>query len=154
YLPYTGMCVCFSVAGSLLAGHIAWDRLVAIAVIYFLGLGISAHAADALGSKQRKPWGAHFSKDQLRILIIAPLSVAYLIGAYYAAINAPLLGTALAITEGFFLFAYNFELFGGRFHNDYSFSIAWGCLPLISGYVIQTGNIDLVTLAAAAVAGA
>jgi len=61
FLPYTGMCISFSIIGSLLSPTtIAWDRMVAIIIIYFTALGISAHAADSMGSKNR-PWGNYFS---------------------------------------------------------------------------------------------
>jgi len=42
FLPYTGMSISFSIIGSLLAPTIAWDRIVAIIIIYFSALGISA----------------------------------------------------------------------------------------------------------------
>ena len=61
FLPYTGMCISFSIVGSLLSPTtIMWDRIIAIVMIYFAALGISAHAADSMGSK-KKPWGNLFS---------------------------------------------------------------------------------------------
>lgn len=152
FLPYTGMCVSFAVTGSLLASSISWERLGAIALIYALALGIGAHAADGLGSRARKPWGAHFSKRQLAMLAAISLSVAYAIGIYYIISYAPLLAT-IAILEGFFLVAYNLELFGGRLHNDLWFSVSWGSLPVLAGYVIQTNNFDVLSLLVAAMAG-
>ena len=54
FLPYTGMCISFSIVGSLLSPTIImWDRIVAIIIIYFAALGISAHAADSMGSKKK-----------------------------------------------------------------------------------------------------
>jgi hypothetical protein len=61
FLPYTGMCISFTIIGSMLSESIAWDRALSIFIIYFLGLGVSAHAADNLGSKKIKPWGNFFS---------------------------------------------------------------------------------------------
>ena len=55
FLPYTGMVVSFAVWGSLVA-NFSVERLVAICVLYFLALGVSAHCLDAMGSKS-KPWG-------------------------------------------------------------------------------------------------
>ena len=49
FLPYTGMVLSFAVIGSMVGRPIHWDRVLALAVIYFLGLGIGAHALDALG---------------------------------------------------------------------------------------------------------
>jgi small-conductance mechanosensitive channel len=107
FLPYTGMCVSFAIVGSMLASEIAWDRLGAIALIYVLALGISAHVADSLGSKKTKPWGIYFSKTQLLIIMAASLTAAYAIGAYYIAFFVPLLAIIAAL-EGFFLFTYNY----------------------------------------------
>ena len=47
FLPYTGMVLSFAAIGSMVADPIYWDRVLAITVIYFLGLGIGAHALDA-----------------------------------------------------------------------------------------------------------
>ena len=57
FLPYTGMVLAFTLIGSMLAATLHWDRVVALLVIYFLALGIGAHALDALGSRGPKPWG-------------------------------------------------------------------------------------------------
>lgn len=151
FLPYTGMCVSFTVIGSMFAGDIAWDRVGAIALIYALALGISAHIADTLGSKKIKPWGSYFTRAQLLVLMIGTLVASYAIGTYYIILFVPLLA-AIAVLEGFFLFAYNFEAFGGRFHNNFWFAISWGALPLLAGYVMQTNSISVFALAAAGAA--
>jgi len=152
FLPYTGMCVSFAIMGSMLATEIAWDRLGAIALIYMLALGISAHVADSLGSKKTKPWGSYFSKTQLLIIMAASLTAAYAIGAYYIAFFVPLLAI-IAMLEGFFLFTYNYEIWGGVFHNDFWFAVSWGSLPLLAGYIMQTNSMNLLALAAAGLTG-
>ena len=152
FLPYTGMCVSFAIIGSMLANEIAWDRLGAIALIYVLALGISAHVADSLGSKKTKPWGSYFSKTQLLIIMAASLTAAYAIGAYYIAFFVPLLAIIAAL-EGFFLFTYNYEIWGGIFHNDFWFAVSWGSLPLLAGYIIQTNSMNILALAAAGLTG-
>ena len=154
FLPYTGMCVSFAVMGSLAVagGDVLWDRVGAIALIYALALGVSAHVADTLGSKKAKPWGSYFSKRQLLVWMAATLATAYAIGAYYIAFFVPLLAVVAAL-EGFFLFAYNFELFGGRFHNNFWFAVSWGVLPALAGYVMQTNSIGMLAVAVSAAAG-
>ncbi|MEW6605653.1 MAG: hypothetical protein AB1351_13335 [Thermoproteota archaeon] len=148
FLPYTGMCISFTIIGSMLADEIIWDRVGAIALIYALALGISAHVADTLGSKKIKPWGSYFTRTQLLALMIGTLAAAYVIGVYYIILFVPLLA-AIAVLEGFFLFAYNFETFGGRFHNNFWFAVSWGALPLLAGYIMQTNSIGIVALASA-----
>ena len=145
FLPYTGMCVSFTIIGSMLAGEIAWDRVGAIVLIYTLALGVSAHVADSLGSKKAKPWGSYFTKAQLLALMAATLAAAYAIGTYYIVLFVPLLALIAAL-EGFFLFAYNFEAFGGRLHNNFWFAVSWGSLPALAGYVMQANSISIVAL--------
>jgi hypothetical protein len=152
FLPYTGMCISFTVIGSMLVGEIAWDRVGAIALIYALALGVSAHVADSLGSKKRKPWGTYFTKAQLLALMAVTLAAAYAIGVYYIVYFVPLLAV-IAVLEGFFLFAYNFEAFGGRFHNNFWFAVSWGALPALAGYVMQANSIAVLALAVSGLTG-
>ncbi len=141
FLPYTGMVLAFTVIGGMLAKTVFWDRVGAIVLIYFLGLGIAAHALDAIGGKGPKPWGAHFSKRQLWALAVGSLVPAYAIGFYYIIFKTPQLAV-IALLEGFFLFAYNLELFEGRFHTDGWFAFSWGVLPVLAGYIIQTNQLS------------
>jgi hypothetical protein len=152
FLPYTGMCLSFAIIGSMLAGEIAWDRVGSIVLIYTFALGISAHVADSLGSKKIKPWGNYFTKVQLLTVMIATLTAAYAIGLYYIAFFVPLLAV-IALLEGFFLFTYNYELWGGLFHNDFWFAVSWGSLPLLAGYIIQTNSVSILALLAACLTG-
>ncbi len=141
FLPYTGMVLSFSVIGSLLAASIDWNRVLAIVAIYLLGLGIGAHALDALGSKGGKPWGAVFTKSELWLIALASLVCAYAIAVYYMVRYVPLLCT-VAIAEGFFVFAYNLEWFQGKFHTDWWFAFSWGFLPVMAGSLMQTNSVS------------
>jgi hypothetical protein len=149
FLPYTGMVLSFSVIGSMLANPIHWDRVVAIVVIFFFGLGIGAHALDAIGSKAMKPWGTIFKRSQLWIMAIISLGIAYAIAIYYMVYCVPLL-SSMAFCEGFFVFAYNLEWFQGRFHTDAWFAFSWGFLPVLAGYIMQTNRVSVEALALAA----
>jgi hypothetical protein len=142
FLPYTGMVLSFTVMGSLLAEPLHWDRLGAIVVVYFLALGVGGHALDALGSKGGKPWGTLISRPLLRAIAGIAVLCAYAIGGYYIITAAPWLAV-IAAAEGFFLFAYNLEWFGGRFHTDPAFAVSWGVLPVLAGYVIQTNALSV-----------
>lgn len=152
FLPYTGMCISFAVLGSILAVQIVWERVVAISAIYALGLGLAAHAADNLGSKTVKPWGNYFSSRQLWYIVLIGLLPAYAIGVYYIIFFVPLL-LVIAVLEGFFLFAYNFEAFRGFFHTNFWFSLSWGALPLIAGFVMQTNHIETLPLVFSVITG-
>jgi hypothetical protein len=145
FLPYTGMVISFVVIGSLLADHIYRDRLIAISTIYLLALGVGAHALDAMGGKGARPWGKVFTRSQLRLLAVLSLTASYLIAIYYMVRYVPLLWS-MALAEGFFVFAYNLEWWGGRFHSDGWFAFSWGFLPVLSGYMMQTNSISLPAL--------
>lgn len=149
FLPYTGMVVSFAAWGSL-AGNFSLERLVAICLLYFLATGISAHFLDAIGSRT-KPWGILPTRKLLTIALIS-LGLACVIGLYYALFDSPLL-IPIGIIEGFFLFAYNLELFGGKLHNNASFVVSWGILPVLAGSAIQTNSISFESGIAAALAG-
>jgi hypothetical protein len=136
------MVVSFAAWGSF-ANNFAIDRLVAICVLYFLGLGVSAHCLDALGSKT-KPWGT-LSKRKILIVSLSSLSAACIIGLHYAFLDSPLL-FPIGIAEIFFLFAYNLELFNGKLHNNIVFAISWAVLPVFAGSAIQTNTISLAAL--------
>lgn len=153
FLPYTGMVLAYTVIGSMLADQVFWDRVGAIVAMYFLGLGVAAHALDAVGavgSGGRRPWGEVWTRGQLWALALGALGVAYAIGGYYMLTVAPL-GWLIAIPEGFFVFAYNLEWWRGRFHTDGWFALSWGVLPVLAGFIIQTNRISP---AAVVVAGA
>ena len=145
FLPYTGMVLAFTVIGSMLAPLIHWDRVAAIVVIYFLALGVGAHALDALGSRGPKPWGEVFSRPRLWIIAVVSIAAAYAIGTWYMVLYTPWLW-AIAIPEGFFLLAYNLEWFGGRFHTDAWFAVSWGALPVLAGYVLQANAVSASVL--------
>lgn len=139
FLPYTGIIVSFAALGSLV-GPFTLERLGAICLIYFLGLGISAHCFDAVGGKT-KPWG-NLPKKKVWTTGLVALAIAFSVGLYYAFLDSPLL-IPIGIIEGFFLFAYNLELFGGRFHNNASVLISWAVLPIFAGSAIQTNSISI-----------
>ena len=152
FLPYTGMVLSFSVIGAMLAGFVYWDRVVATVIIYFLGLGIGAHALDAVGSKGTKPWGRVLSERGLWVAALSSIAAAYLIAIYYMIFFVPLLWV-VALLEGFFVFAYNLEWFGGKFHKDLWFAFSWGFLPALAGYIMQTNEVTPGVLAIAVAMG-
>ena len=60
FLPYTGMCIAFTIIGSMLSESIAWDRVLSIYYYLFFSSGVSSNAGDNLGWKKIKPWGNFF----------------------------------------------------------------------------------------------
>jgi len=142
FLPYTSIVTCFAAWGAL-AVEFELERLVAICAIYFLAVGIAAHCLDAVGGKS-KPWG-NLPKRKLVAIALTALAIAFTIGFYYAILDSPLL-FPIGIIEGFFLFAYNLEMFGGKFHNNPSTVFSWGILPVFAGTAIQINSISFETI--------
>lgn len=145
FLPYTGMVLSYTAIGAMLAPTVYWDRVAALFIIYFLALGIGAHALDALGNGGTKPWGKTFSPRQLKILAAGSLGTAYVIGGYYMLTDVPLLWP-LAAVESFFVFAYNLEWFNGRFHTDAWFAFSWGFLPVLAGHIMQSNHLSFAVV--------
>ena len=149
FLPYTGMVISFTIWGAL-SVEFSLDRLVSVCLVYFFAIGVSAHCLDALGSK-KKPWG-EISHSKLWLASIISLIISFSIGLYYAFSGSWLL-FPIGIAEVFFLFAYNLELFRGKFHNNLSFVISWGILPVFAGAVIQSNSISVETIVFSVIAG-
>jgi hypothetical protein len=143
------MVVSFAIWGSL-SVEFSLDRLVSIVLLYFFAIGVSAHCLDALGSK-KKPWG-HLPKTKLLAASIISLVISFSIGLYFVFLDSWLL-FPIGVIEVFFLFAYNLELFHGKFHNNASFVISWGILPVFAGAIIQSNTISVETIVFSSIAG-
>lgn len=144
FFPYSLMNASYVLIGSLLAHPVHFDRMLGMAMVYLLAVGVSAHSLDAMAPN--RPWGDFLSKRQLLALAIAGLIPALALGLYYALTFAPLL-LPVGVVELFFLLAYNLELFGGRFHTNTWFAFSWGFLPVLAGFIVQTDLINLTSLA-------
>ena len=149
FLPYTSIVTCFAALGAI-SGPMQLERITAICIIYILALGVGAHLLDAVGGKT-KPWG-NLPKRKIWVLAICAISIAFFVGSYFAFLDSPWL-IVIGIIEGFFLFAYSLELFGGKFHNNISTIFSWGILPVFAGSVIQTNSITIETIVIATITG-
>ena len=140
------MVLSFVIIGAAAAPRAYPDRLLATLVAYFLGLGVGAHALDQL-----EPNGSHYvqslSARDLAVLGAVGMTGAVAIGAYYAATVAPLI-TLFVLAGVFFSLAYPLPTLvgGGLFHNNVSFAIAWGYLPYLTSYYVNSQSIAPVVL--------
>ncbi len=149
FLPYTSIVTCFAALGAI-SGPLQLERVAVICVIYILALGVGAHLLDSVGGKT-KPWG-ELPRRKIWIIALSALGIAFSIGIYFAFLDSPWL-FLIGIIEGFFLFAYNLELFGGKFHNNPSTILSWGILPVFAGSVIQSNSITTETIIIAIITG-
>ena len=129
----------------------AWypGRLGAVLAAFFLAVGIGAHALDELHG--------HPLQTRIPDRVLAALAGVSVAGAVAIGIagaiawSSWLLGFIAA--GAFIVCAYNLELFGGRFHSDIWFAVAWGSFPLLTAYFAAAERIRWEAVLAAAFAG-
>ena len=152
HLPYTSMVLSYVLIGAALSSSIYPDRVILTLLAYFLGLGLSAHALNELNARH---WGDTVTRRELMIAFLLPLTVALGIGVYgilvlYSSSRGDLLQPSMLLTlivlETFFLFAYNLDYLGGRFHNDLMFAFSWAFLPFITSYFVNSLSITLSSI--------
>jgi hypothetical protein len=147
--PYTLWHLSYVAIGAGLASEIHWGWLGATVAAFFLAMGIGAHALDEL---QGRPLRTQLSDRMLLALAVLSIAGAIAIGIV-AAVRLDAWLLPFIVFGGFIVVAYNLELFGGAFHGDLWFPLAWGAFPLLTGYFAMTGQITWEALAAAAFAG-
>ena len=130
--PYTVWHLSYVVIGAALAPEREGRRLLAALASFFLALGIGAHALDELNGR---PLGTKIPSG-----VLVGLAAVSLCGAVGIGIAAALAWTPwllLFVAAGAFLVvAYNLELFGGAFHGDLWFGLAWGAFPVLTAYFV------------------
>jgi hypothetical protein len=146
--PYTAWHLAYVVIGASLAPRIEVSRLLATLLAFFFAVGLAAHALDELHGR---PLGTRIPAPVLVAVTVAGLLGAITLGIVgLSRVGWPLipfmvLGPVLVV-------AYNWELFGGLFHSDLGFALAWGSFPVLVSYVAQTGRLALGPVLAAAAA--
>ncbi len=142
HLPYTAWHLSYVAIGAALAPEPAGRRLLVALAAFFLALGIGAHALDELNGR---PLKTRISDRMLIALAAASIGGAVAIGVA-AAVIWTLWLLAFVGAGGFLVLAYNLELFGGFFHTDLWFGIAWGAFPLLTGYFVVAEKTALVAV--------
>lgn len=148
HLPYTAWHLSYVIIGGCLAPLVAWGRLGAAAGAFALALGVGAHALDELRGRPLR------TRIPDRILVALAAVSVVAASAIGLAVLLPFRAWLLVLVPvGIFLvLAYNLELFGGRFHTDLWFGLAWGGFPLLCGYAAVAGEIRVEAVLAAAFA--
>ncbi len=146
--PYTLWHLSYVVVGAALAPEVDVERLLWTLLAFLLALGIAAHALDELAGR---PLGTAIPRRMLVALAALSLGGAVAIGL--GAATAWTLWLLPFVAFGAFIaIAYNLELFGGAFHGDAWFALAWGAFPLLTGYFATAERVGAEALAAAAFA--
>jgi hypothetical protein len=146
--PYTAWHLSYVVIGATLASHTDGGRLVATLLAFFFAVGVAAHALDELHGR---PLRTTIPSAWLVGLGVGGLAIACALGFVGVATVGPGLLPFIAIGP-LLVLGYNLELFGGVIHTDLGFAAAWGAFPVLVGYYVQAGRIDLSAVLAAAAA--
>ena len=139
--PYTAWHltnVCF---GAAAATQIHTDRFVATLAAFFLALGISAHTLDELNGR---PLRTELSDRTLIALAVVSLAGAIGIGIAGCFIVSATLAP-FVVVGGFFVLAYNLELFDGRFHTDFWLAFAWAAFPALTSWWVNTLSLGTLS---------
>jgi hypothetical protein len=145
--PYTLWHLSYVALGAATAAEVDLYRLGMSLLGFFLGVGLAAHALDEL---RGRPLGTSIPDLVLQGLAIASLAGAGAVGIVGIVQVTPWLAVFIAV-GAFLVVAYNLELFGGVFHSDLWFALAWGGFPALTGAFAQEGKLHP---AAVLVAGA
>ena len=144
--PYTVWHLSYVALGAAAAPVVHLDRLLAALGAFFLAVGVAAHALDELHGR---PLGTRISERTLMALAIVGLLAAMGIGVAGAVTVSATLLPFVAV-GGFLVVAYNLELFGGRFHGDQWFAVAWGAFSALTGYWVNALSLDAAGVLVAA----
>jgi 4-hydroxybenzoate polyprenyltransferase len=106
-------------------------------VAFFFAVGIGAHALDEFHGH---PLQTGLSDRVLVGLAVVSIGIAAIIGIVGAVTLSWWIAVFVVAGVGLVL-AYNLELFGGWFHTDLWFAVAWGAFPALVGYVVNAGTI-------------
>jgi 1,4-dihydroxy-2-naphthoate octaprenyltransferase len=146
--PYTAWHLSYVAIGAALAPDFRLDRLAWTLAAFVLALGVAAHALDELNGR---PLRTAIPRAVLVGLAAVSLAGAVAIGVGASAAWGWWLLAFVAV-GGFLVPAYNLELFGGRFHSDLWFGLAWGAFPLLTAYFAQAQELRAEAVLAAAFA--
>ena len=147
--PYTLWHLSYVAIGAALAPGLTWERLLVALAAFFLAVGIGAHALDELNGH---PLRTRISDRTLVALSAVSIAGAVALGIYASVVYTLWLAPLVA-AGAFIVCAYNLELFGGAFHSDFWFAVAWGSFPLVAAYLAVAERVTVEALLAAVFAG-
>ncbi len=140
HLPYTAWHLSYVAIGAALSADFSGRRLAAALASFGLALGIGAHALDELNGRPLQ--------TQIPDRVLIALAAVSIAGAAAIGIAAALTWTpwllAFVAAGAFLVVAYNLELFGGAFHTDLWFALAWGAFPLLAAYFVTAEEVTVV----------
>ncbi|HEX5146062.1 MAG TPA: hypothetical protein VFV85_03495 [Conexibacter sp.] len=146
--PYTLWHLSYAAIGGALVPHMRWNVLGWTVLAFLLAMGVGAHALDELHGR---PLRTGIPRRVLVALAVVSIAAACAVGLWVASWRTWWL-LAFVGAGAFIVVAYNLELFGGAFHSDVWFGLAWGAFPVLTAYVACAGRVRGETVLAAAFA--
>lgn len=137
HVPYTVWHLSYVALGWAAAPAARTDALWWSLAAFGLAVGIGAHALDELNGR---PLKTAIPTPALIALAVASVGLAAAIGIAGASRTSWWL-LAFVSVGSFVVFAYNLEWFGGRFHTDVWFALAWGAFPALTASFANAGRI-------------
>jgi hypothetical protein len=144
--PYTLWHLSYVAIGAALAPAMKWGLLGWTLLAFLLAMGIGAHALDEL---RGRPLATRIPHAVLVGLAAASVAAACAIGIAVA-LRSTLWLLVFVAFGAFVVTAYNLELFGGAFHSDLWFAVAWGAFPVLTAYFASAERLRVAAVAAAA----
>jgi hypothetical protein len=144
--PYTAWHLSYVAIGAAAAPRFDGGRLGATVLAFFLAVGLTAHALDEL---KGRPLRTRIPEGVLRAIAYVGLVGAVAVGLV-GVVKVSWWLLAFVGFGSFIVVAYNLELFGGRFHSDAWFAMAWGAFPAITAYYAQAETIRVAGVLVAA----
>ena len=148
HLPYSAWHLSYVAIGAALSSQFAGSRLWPTLLAFGLAVGVGAHALDELNGRPLR--------TRIPASVLIALAALSIVGAVAIGIVGALTASAwlaLFVAVGaFIVVAYNLESFGGRFHGDLWFALAWGAFPLLTAYFATAEELDATAAAGAAFA--
>lgn len=148
--PYTLWHLSYVVIGASLAPEVNLGWLLETLAAFFLAMGVAAHALDELHGR---PLRTRIPDRVLVGLAVVGLAGAIALGVHGTLEVSPWLWAFIGV-GGFLVVAYNLELFGGAFHSDLWFALAWGAFPVLTASFAQTARVSIEAVLAAAACAA
>ena len=136
--PYTAWHLSYVVIGASLSATVSLPRLGWTLLVFFLAVGIAAHALDEVNAR---PLKTGFSDGALWSMAIAALAVAAVVTALGSVSLSPWIW-AWAVVGLFFAVGYPLE-WPAFLHTDLGFAVAWGAYPVLAGYWVQTESLSI-----------
>jgi len=136
--PYSAWHLSYVVIGASLAASVSLPRLGWTLLVFFLAVGIGAHALDEVNAR---PLKTGLSDGALWGMAIAALAAAAVITAFGSVLLSPWIW-GWAVVGLFFAVGYPLE-WPAFLHTDLGFAVAWGAYPVLAGYWVQAESVSI-----------